>query len=824
MSRFLLFALIGCCLTRARADETLAPASQRYAAAKSADTPDFQRHVVPLLGTLGCNGRACHGSFQGQGGFRLSLFGYDFEADHAALAGGDPPRVDAADPPASLALLKPTGAVDHDGGRRIEPGSWQHHLLLKWIEGGADSGADGRAEFAGLEVTPREIVFGADGQSRPLSVVARWSDGSREVVTPLCRFQTRDESVAAVERSGVVESKGVGDTHIVVFYDNGVVCVPVLRPVSNLAGDPYPPVATPTRIDELVVARLKKLSIVPSAVCSDEEFLRRVSLDLTGTLPTSAEVLAFTTDTATDKRRTKIDELLGRPTYAAWWATRLGDWTGNGEATGPVGGEQGLRRRFSEQWYRWLHRRLAENVPYDQIVAGIVLATSRRPEQSFEDYCAEMSSYFRKDKPADFAARETMPFFWSRRALGPSEEKARAFAYSFLGVRLECAQCHKHPFDQWTKQDFDQFAAFFSGVKYGAGNRNAYQAAKADTELKGMDEDSGDYKRKFVALLESGATMPFKEVTVPAPSNRPKNKRPGNAAKVGRVITPRLLGGEEVISQEYADPRQPLMDWLRQEDNPYFARALVNRVWAHYFGTGLVEPPDDMNLANPPSNGPLLDYLSREFVAHGFDLHWLHREILTSEAYQRSWRPNETNGKDERGASRAVLRRLPAEVLYDALVQATAADDEIAQLTGNAQRIAGRAIAVSSGYSGARDQKLYAVGIFGRPSREIACDCDRSASPSLQQTLFLQNDEELLALIDRQGGWLAQIERQHKSGEALPTAELVAQAWLRTLSRQPTADERRRAEGHLAASPSPQVGLRDLLWALVNTKEFIVNH
>jgi hypothetical protein len=328
-----------------------------------------------------------------------------------------------------------------------------------------------------------------------------------------------------------------------------------------------------------------------------------------------------------------------------------------------------------------------------------------------------------------------------------------------------------------------------------------------------------------VALLEGGATMPFKEVTVPAASNRSKGKRPGGAsAKFGRVITPRLLGGEEVLTQEYADPRQPLMDWLRQDDNPYFARALVNRVWAHYFGAGLVEPPDDMNLANPPTNGPLLDYLSREFVAHGFDLHWLHREILTSNAYQRSWQPTETNAKDERGASRAVLRRLPAEVLYDALVQATASDEEVALLTTSAERIASRAIGASSGYSGARDQKLYAVGIFGRPTREIACDCDRSASPSLQQTLFLKNDEELLALIDREGGWLAQIERQRKTGDAPPMAELITQAWLRTLSRQPTAEELRRAEAHLAAASSPQHGLRDLVWALVNTKEFIVNH
>jgi hypothetical protein len=539
-------------------------------------------------------------------------------------------------------------------------------------------------------------------------------------------------------------------------------------------------------------------------------------------------VRAFAADKSADKRRQKIDELLSRPTYAAWWATRFGDWTGNGEQTGPVGGEQGLRRKFSELWYQWLYQRLDENVPYDQIAAGIVLAVSRRPGQSFDEYCTEMSGYFREGGADDFAQRETMPYFWSRRALGPNEEKARAFAYSFLGVRLECAQCHKHPFDQWTKQDFDQFAAFFNGVRYGAGSRNEYQSMKDDTLLKGIDEDSGDYKRKFVKLLEEGQVMPFKEVTVPPAFARAK-RRPakGGAAtsKIGRVITPRLLGGEEVLTEQYADPRQPLMDWLRQEDNSYFARALVNRVWASHFGVGIVEPPDDMNLANPPSNAALLDYLTREFVAHAFDLKWLHSEILNSDTYQRSWRPNETNRLDERNFSRAILRRLPAEAIYDALVQATASADEQAALVSDAARIRSRAIGLASGYSGTRDEKLYAVYLFGKPAREVACDCERSSSPSLQQTLFLRNDAELLALIDRKDAWLASLRSAAKKSAELPSPEaLIDEAYLRTLSRLPTDSERDKALSHLSASETPLDGLQGLLWALLNTKEFVVNH
>jgi hypothetical protein len=808
----------------AQAADPLPPASRRFANNHAAEVPDFQRHVVPLLGTLGCNGRACHGSFQGQGGFRLSLFGYDFAADHEALAGGDEPRVDLMTPQESLAILKATCAEDHDGGKRIEPGSWQHRLLLSWIAGGAKPKATDAAEFVAIDIEPAEVILSQAGQSVQLSVVARWSDGSREDVTPLCRYQTSDDSVATVDRGGNVTATGRGDAHVVVFYDNGVVPVPVIVPLSDVAGDRYPAVETRTKIDELVVTKLRKLGVVPAELCSDAEFLRRVSLDLTGTLPLPDEIAAFVADTSDEKRRRKIDELLARPTYAAWWATKLGDWTGNGEGAGPVGGEQGLRRRYSELWHRWFYRRLEENVPYDEIAAGIVLATSRRADQSYEEFCAEMSSYFRKENPADFAEHPTVPWFWSRRALGPSEEKARAFAYSFLGVRLECAQCHKHPFDQWTKQDFDQFAAFFSGIKYGVAKRPEIREMKEAVGLGKMDEDSGDYKRKFVALLESGEVLPFKEVTVPQRSNRPGRRPASNSGKFGRVITPRLLGGEEVLTQEYDDPRQPLMDWLRQDDNPYFARTIVNRIWASRFGRGIVEPPDDMNLGNAPTNGPLLDYLSREFVAHRYDLKWLHREILNSDTYQRSWRAPQPGIIDERNFSRAILRRLPAEVVYDAIVQATAADGDLASFVSDEAKIRQRAIGPASGYSGRRDEKLYAVYLFGKPAREINCDCERSGSPSLQQTLFLRNDDELLSLLSRNEGWLASLERQYGRGDWPAAEELIESAYRRSLSRPPTAQERQIAGKHFTSADSPREGLRDLMWALLNTKEFVVNH
>jgi hypothetical protein len=811
--------LLGTILTLAALEpriqaEVLPPVSQRFAVEGSKEVPSFQRHVLPLLGRLGCNGRACHGSFQGQGGFRLSLFGYDFKADHDALLKGDNPRVDLKDPARSKFVQKPARQIPHKGGKLIQVGSWQHRVLLRWIQSGAPEVKDDDPDFASLVVEPREIVFDKAGQTRQLKLVAHWADGSQEDVTPICRFRSNDESVAVVDEAGVITSVGKGGTDIVAFYDNGVVPVQVILPVTDQVGPRFPKVATPTKIDELVVGRLSKLGIVPSDLCTDVEFLRRVSLDMTGTLPKPAEVRAFLDDKSADKRTRKIDELLARPAYAAWWATRLSEWTGNTESTGPLGGERGLNGEKSKQWYQWIYRRVAENVPYDTLVEGIVLATSRAPEQSYEDYCAEMSSYFRTTNPADFSSRPNMPHFWVRKTVGSADSKALSFSHAFLGLSLQCAQCHKHPYDQWTKQDFDQFAAFFYGVSAREGPRDKVNEMKKAVELVG-DSDSGAYARQFVKLAEKGKLLPFKEIAVPAPSKKARPVvRPG--AKGGRVITPKLLGGDEVVANNYPDPRQPVMDWMRESDNPYFARAFVNRVWGSYFNVGLIDPPDDLNLANPPSNPALLDYLCRGFVQNNFDMKWLHREIATSRTYQLSWHPNETNKYDERDYSHAIVRRLPAEVLYDALVHATASDDALDPLHKDPASM--RAIGYSSGLSNRRGEG-YAVNLFGRPARVINCDCERSNEPSLLQTVYLRNDQEITKMLDRADGWLKQVSKSKSSN----AEDLVQQAYLRTLNRLPQPSEAEVALRYVRESQDTISGLRDVMWALLNTKEFMVN-
>jgi hypothetical protein len=729
--------------------------------------------------------------------------------------------VDLDHPSESLILQKPSQTVDHDGGQRFPIDSWEYRLLLRWIETGARHVPSEAVEFVRLQLEPEQIVFKRDGQSQPVTAVAYWSDGSQEDVTALCRFRTNDESIATVNESGLVAAAGKGDTHIVAFYDNGVTATSVVLPVSDLVDARFPDVPAPTQIDKFVTAKLRMLGMIPSEICSDAEFLRRLSLDLTGTLPAPGEITAFLADTSLDKRARKIDELLSRPAFAAWWTTRLCDLMGNSERNLPEGGEQALRREKSAQWYDWIYRRVAENTPYDELVRDILLATSRTSDQSDQDYFAEMSSYFRQENPADFSTRKSMPYFWTANRFTPPQPLR--FSYAFLGIRLECAQCHKHPYDQWTKDDYDQFQLFFDGIKQTTRGGDLARQIKQALELT-ADQDSGQYKNLFAKHAREGRVVPWQEVTAPRwNSNRGRNSKSARRETSARVITPKLLGGEEVIAQQYNDPREPLVEWLRAADNPYFARSLVNRVWANYFGRGIIEPPDDLSLANPPSNTPLLDYLTREFVQHGYDLRWLHGEITNSRTYQLSWRPNETNRLDERNFSHALLRRLPAEVTYDAVAFATGNCQVQSAMQKDAAAIRQRAIGISSGYSRNYDGS-YALKLFGKPERAVNCDCERSNEPSLLQTIFFRNDAELLALLDRKNGWLEEVVPQDADGLKVNHDLVIQGAYLRTFGRTPSEVEMDIGREYLARPEGVRESLKDLVWALLNSKEFLLNH
>ena len=776
---FFIGVVISFCSTDISAAETLAPAASRFQQRHTEAVPDFQKHVVPLLGQLGCNSAKCHGSFQGQGDFRLSLFGFDFTADHSALtdqaSSEEGSRLKVHAPADSLILLKPTEEIDHEGGTRFTKNSWEHHLLLRWIETGAKNTTQPQTLLR-LEVEPDEIVFSGEKDTAALTVTAVWSDGQREDVTCLSRFRTNNDAVVQVRDDATVISKERGDTHIVIFYDNGVAAVPVMRPYSDvkravdLQQYTHP-------IDQLVAEKLANLGLVPSTTCSDAEFLRRISIDMTGTLPTPSEIQDFLADTGDDKRKRKIHQLLERPAYAAWWANKLCDFTGCsplafGEQTGLEVGHA-----YSTQWYDWIYRRLRDNVPYDQLVEGIVLAQSRSEGQTQGQYAAEMSAYVRRESPADFAERKTMPHYWTRNTVQENKEKALSFAHSFLGIQLQCAECHKHPFDKWTQGDFNDFSRFFDGI-----------------------QSRGRIGFPQFAAAQRGLVVGWPELLI----QREEEK------------TLSLLRSGQVTIAEGADPRQPLMDWMPDPNNPWFARALVNRVWAGYFHVGIVDPPDQFTPANPPSNPRLLDWLATGFIKSGFDMHWLHRQITTSQTYQRSWRPNETNRHDQHNFSRAIPRRIPAEVLYDALKQVTAATSDLDEVRTNLQRRA-------AGHLSMRMAGTHAMKVFGKPERALNCDCERVNEPTLLQAVFLQNDPLVrMRLMD--SNWIREVEKRVGNSQSFDQTPIIQEAWLRTVNRPPTKDEIKIAEEHLTSTDSYAEGLNGLLWSLLNTKEFLLNH
>ena len=761
------------------AKEKLATAAQRFGGkTEQAESTSFRRHVVPLASKLGCSGRECHGSFQGRGDFQLSLFGYDFGKDHKAITNDSEHRirVDLENPAESLFIQKPLKQVKHKGGEIYDEGSWEHNVMLKWIQDGAKLDVEETGAFDRLEVFPKEFVGNKVGDTMQPKVLAYWQDGTVEDVTAFTRFDTNDESVATVNDLGEVKIVGKGDSHVVAFYDNGVLPLPVMLPVGDQVGAKYPKVKATTPIDKAIATKLQKVGIVPSEIATDHEFLRRVTLDVTGTLPTIHEVKEFLANKDSKKRQKKIDELLTRPAYAAWWTTKINDFQGNSPAQLNIN-NYARKLNPSLDWYNWVYRRVSENRPYDEIVEGIVMGTSRsNPEQTYREFVQEMASYFRKDKPEDFSERENMPYFWARRNLRQPEEKAMAFAYSFLGVRIQCAQCHKHPFDQWTQADFNSFKAFFENITY-TGNGSLSDAEFNPKTLQMELEKEAGYNRsdpkqnknrllRPVAerRLANGQPIPWQEVFIKTLDK--KKYTPAQIAKIkkrnpnfnSRVITPKVLGGE-TMDVKYPDPRTPLVEWLKADENPYFARAFVNRVWAHYFNRGLVEPADDLNLANPPTNAGVMTHLAEGFVSSGYDMKWVHREILNSDAYQRSWRVNATNEHDDKNFSRYVIKRLPAEVAAAAIRLATGSSERVEEFANNMDT---RMIGNSSVGNYRGRSANYMLGIFGKPQRENNCDCERTVDPTLLQTLYTRNDPEMLTQLSTRGGWLDELRREHK--------------------------------------------------------------
>jgi hypothetical protein len=779
------------------------------------DTVDFERHVVALFGRSGCASGSCHGSFQGKGGFQLSLFGYDPAKDHDALvrqAFGR--RLNQAEPEKSLLLQKAIGGVEHGGLTRFSKDSWQYRLLHAWIAQGAKR-SPGSGEVKEVRVTPPELPLKGVGSGGRIQVQATFQDGTMEDISALCEFRSNDDAVVEVDSNGGVKGLRPGDTAVIVSYRGQVLPVRVMVPVTLPEGKSYPQVPTVNYIDVEVFAKLKRLNIFPSELSSDAEFLRRVTIDTIGTLPTPAEVRAFLADTDSKKREKVIDRLLAHPMHAALWATKFCDITGNNTD----GLENPPQRKpfLSQMWHDWLRNRLEKNVPYDQIVRGILTATSLEGKTP-EEYVKQVNDYEEaqnKGQKTNYAERETLDLFWRKQARVTIEEWGEKTAVAFLGVRLECAQCHKHPFDRWTQADYRSYANIFSPVvTTGASPQSAKVFKEAQAERQQRTQQAMAAAKKMGKQVPPGLPVgPLREVFLGArgkPLTHPETRAP---------LPMKALGGPEIAYKVGQDPRAALMDWMASKENPFFAASFVNRVWGHYLGVGIVHPVDDFSLANPPSNPKLLAALAEDFIASKFDIRAIEKRILMSRTYQLSSKPNETNRLDRNNYSRSYVRPLMAEVVVDVLNAALGTQETWATSEAPA---GSRAIEVgASRVTNANVNHVFRV--FGRSPRAATCDCERSSEPALPQKLYLLADPNLLAKLKSGSARITQILKEHADDRAA-----LDELFLTALAR-PASDSDWKVFQAYKEKKGKGPGARrelfaDVMWALINTSEFIFNH
>ncbi len=818
--------------------------SVRAADAVPAD-PLFSRHVVPVFSRLGCNAGSCHGAVKGQNGFRLSLFGADPAADHSRLlreANGRRLNRFATDD--SLLLLKGTGATPHEGGNRMPLGSPEYLIVRNWIAKGAKLDDLAASRVTRLAVEPA-LQTTKLGERYRLKVTAAFADGSTEDVTALCMFEVVNKELARTDHSGQVESLGVGDTAIVARFRGEPVVAMLVVPRGG--AEPFPDVKPVNVIDTHVLAKLRRLNIHPAVQCDDATFLRRASLDVAGELPTPEEVRAFLADTKPDKRSKKIEELLTRPGYAALWATKFCDILRPAGFDGRHGFTEAAETR---RFYEWLRARMKENTPYDQLAERVLLATSLDGRTGSE-WVTEVRSLLDENAALRpdlkvYAERRTLDLYWQRNN-ATGVKGTMQVAHAFLGLRLECAQCHRHPHDVWQQDDLLSFANFFMRVSNPtAGGSSALIAKEADSLVKDAKDHREQAKKVGEKLKDK--TLPKEDVTklnaemktlndkataLEAASKRIKGTeihalgKPTFASMTSTLGTQksdtfRLLGANQPVSVGVEqDPRELVVAWLRTPDNPFFARAMVNRVWAHYFGRGIIDPPDHLSPLNPPSHPELLDALSKGFIENKYDLKWLHRTILASRTYQQSAATNATNRTDLTNYASAYLRRLPAEVLVDAVNHATGGTEtyppELFLPAG------AKAVEVAGGTGGdrARASLQYAFSIFGRPMRnpDVQCDCERDGKPTIVQTLYLANHPAVHAKISDPKGRVATLLKAVANDE-----NRIEELYLWTLSRLPTNDERQVCLKYVKDAPIPQRGYEDVLWSLLNTREFLLNH
>ena len=694
----------------------------------------FRLDVMPVFMKTSCNNGSCHGAKSGKDGFRMSLFGFDPEGDHHYLTREIPGRrINLAIPEESLLVEKGAGIVPHTGGKRFSVGDENYNTLVRWLTAGApnDPKPAEVPKVLSVEIYPKNAVMDGEGETQRLTVRAKYSDGTDRDVTSLAYFSSNNETSAEISQKGIVTAHARGEAFIMARFDTHTVGSHfIVLPKGLKYEDPKTPEFN--YIDTLVHDKLRRLRMNPSEVCTDAEFLRRVFVDVTGTLPSSEEYEKFLADDDPQKREKVIDQLLNRKEFVDMWVMKWAELLQVRTINNRVAKKPMLR------YFNWLKEKIASNTPSDVMVRELLAS-----------------------KGGTFSNPATNYYQTETQTLKVAENVAQVF----MGMRIQCAQCHNHPFDRWTMDDYYGFAAFFSQI----GRKRA--------------ED------------------PREQIIY--------NSRRGDVRHIvgNRVMQPKFLGGE-VPDLQGRDRREVLAEWLASPDNPYFAKNLANIVWAHFFGKGIIDEVDDVRVSNPAVNAELLDELGKRFTEYNYDFRRLVRDICMSRTYQLSTATNPSNESDHSNFAHAELRRMRAEVLLDCISQVTSTTNKFPGLP-----VGARAVQIADG-----NTSTYFLTTFGRAKRESVCSCEVQMEPNLSQALHLINGDTSNTKI-RQGGLIPQMLRDGST-----PAEIITELYVRCFSRKPTEEELNKLVAVTKEEENPQQALEDIFWSLLNSREFLFNH
>ena len=691
----------------------------------------FEKDIVPILTRSGCNTGSCHGAARGKDGFMISLFGYDPAGDYNRITREiGMRRINLAVPEESLFLTKSTGKVVHTGGKLFDENSVYYNMILEWLQAGAPADPTPPPKVASLEISPPQAVSEGEGSKQRYIAVATYSDGNTRDVTNLSAFMTNNETSAAIDADGNVIAGSRGEAFIMARFETkteGRQAIVLPKDLQYTV-----PEVKGNYIDQLVGKKLNQLRISPSGLCTDEEFLRRITIDITGQLPTEDEYRQFMNDVGADKRAALVDRLLGRKEFSEIWAMKFAQLLMIKSVNNQVS------YKSAYLYNQWLTDKFARNVPIDEMVRELFGATG-----------------------GTFSNPATNYYQIERDVLKRAENAAQVF----MGIRTQCAQCHNHPLDRWTMDDYYGFAAFFC------------QTATKNGE---------DYREKIIYDRRSGEV---------------KHK------VTGKVMAPKFLGGENADTKG-KDRRMVMAEWLTSPENPYFSTSIANRVWAHFMGVGIVEPVDDIRVSNPATNPELFQALGTKLAEYKFDFRQLVRDIANSHAYQRSATPNESNKSDTRNYAYATVRRIPAEMLLDCVSQVTNTKEKFKGLP-----LGARAVQIADGRT-----STYFLDTFGRAERATVCDCEASTDPSLSQALHLLNGSTTTGKIS-QGKVLDELLKDDATVD-----QALERLYVRCLSRFPTEDEKKALLASVKEAPNPKQGLEDVFWAILNGREFVFNH